>query len=240
MKYGMLIALVGVVTISGYFILESNQESRNSDFDREVRKPRDFSEQKNTLSKGDNRKITNEEAGQLIVMEEAGIGKSVDEGEVMPPTFVDRQEDEHSHDNGHDSGIKYLLTINNDINGEYTPTNPDFSRHGTPISINEESIRSLRKNELLNFPLDKNRTLLVESVDKKNSGAVNVRFSVANEDNIYRGFITVGNKATFGRIITPEGGYELEVVDGKGWIVNTSYIDDKMPEDGIDYVAPRN
>ena len=126
----------------------------------------------------------------------------------------------------------------NEASHDQTPTNPDFSLHGRPITLNERQLRNLKEKQLVNLPLDTPRQLLVEGVEKRTSGSVKLKFSMPNHSQVYRAFITVGKRATFGRIVTPEGTFELEVVNGKGWIVDTRKIDDKMPEDGVDYLIP--
>jgi hypothetical protein len=118
------------------------------------------------------------------------------------------------------------------------PTNPDFSTYGMPIVINENNLRNLKKGQTVNFPTGVSWTMQTEKVERRGNGSVKISFSFPGHTNIYRGFITVGTKATYGRIITPEGGFELEVVGGNGWIVDTRKIDEKFPENGIDYQVP--
>ncbi len=130
-----------------------------------------------------------------------------------------------------------LFTIN-DNGHEQEPTNPDFRTYGKSIELNVFKLRNLKENQTVNIPLDVNRIMQVDKVERRKNGTVKLNLSFPGKSKIYRAFIIIGKKATFGRIITPEGGFELEVVNGKGWIVDTRNIDDKFPENGIDYVVP--
>jgi len=126
----------------------------------------------------------------------------------------------------------------NETDDTLTPTNPDFSAHGKPIILNENNLLNLKKGRTVNLPLDINRVMRVEKVERRKNGSTKLSLSFPGESNVYRGFITIGTKATYGRIVTPEGSFELEAVNGNGWIIDTRDIDDKMPENGIDYVVP--
>ena len=126
----------------------------------------------------------------------------------------------------------------NETDDTLTPTNPDFSTHGRPIILNENNLLNLQTGRTVNLPLDINRVMRVEKVERRKNGSTKLSLSFPGENNIYRGFITIGTKATYGRIVTPEGSFELEAVDGNGWIIDTRDIDDRMPENGIDYVVP--
>jgi len=117
------------------------------------------------------------------------------------------------------------------------PTNRDFSQYGTPIFLNENNLKNLEEQQKLSIPIGPPHTLIVEKTSKRNR-SVKIKFSLLGETSIYRGFINVGQKATFGRITTPEASYELEVVNGKGWIVDTREIDPKTPKIGEDYLIP--
>ena len=130
-----------------------------------------------------------------------------------------------------------LFSVVNEVH-EQAPSNLDFSTYGEPIILNQMQLRNLKVKQLINFPLNGGHSLLVENVVTRKSGSVKINFSLPNEKTIYRGFITVGNKSTFGRIITPAGSYELEVINGKGWGVDTRDISTPPPADGVDYLIP--
>ncbi|MBL1260427.1 MAG: hypothetical protein COB33_007850 [Thiotrichaceae bacterium] len=132
---------------------------------------------------------------------------------------------------------KEVFTLN-ETGNTLTPTNPDFSAHGKPVILNEIHLLNLKKGGIVNLPFDINRTMLVEKVERRKNGSTKLSLSFPGESDVYRGFITIGAKATYGRIVTPEGSFELEAVNGNGWIIDTRDIDDKMPENGIDYVVP--
>jgi len=126
----------------------------------------------------------------------------------------------------------------NETNNTQVPTNPDFSAYGKSITVNEHYLLNLKAGKIVNLPLEINRVMRVEKVERRKNGSTKLSLSFPDESNVYRGFITVGTKATYGRIVTPEGSFELEAVNGNGWVIDTRNIDDKMPVNGIDYVVP--
>jgi hypothetical protein len=146
---------------------------------------------------------------------------------------------EHSNKNIKDENIVYnKISLFSVERHEQAPSNIDFSTYGEPIAINSQEIINLKEKQVINFPLDGGIDLYVTKTEKRKSGSVKVNFLLTNEAKIYRGFITIGKRSTLGRMITPSGSYELEVVNGKGWIVDTRKIDKKIPKDGIDYIIP--
>lgn len=132
-----------------------------------------------------------------------------------------------------------LFTILDEAHDQ-PPTNLDFSTHGKAIVLNESFLKQLEVGQSVDVLLDTERSLMVEDVAIRKSGSVKINFSIPNETTIYRGFITVGKTATFGRIVTPDGAFELEVIDGKGWLVDTRDIDNRNSEGVEDFIIPNS
>jgi hypothetical protein len=186
----------------------------------------------------------------VVATEKAEIKKEVpredDLGRVAIPDYQVEEGgasdvyDDSVVDDYHDVDEKSELFTILDEAHDQPPTNLDFSTHGKAITLSESFLKQLEVGQSVDVLLDTERSLLVEDVSIRKSGSVKINFSIPNETSIYRGFITVGKTATFGRIVTPDGAYELEVVDGKGWLVDTRDIDNKNSEGVEDFLIPNS
>lgn len=121
---------------------------------------------------------------------------------------------------------------------ENKPLNAEFSQYGRYIVLDESVVRNLGVGQMVTIPLDVPRIMEVKKVERRKNGSSKVTFSLPGYSKIYRGFLSVGRNSTFGRIVTPEGGYELEIYNGHGWIVDTKFIDKKMPKYGSGVIIP--
>ncbi len=131
-----------------------------------------------------------------------------------------------------------LFSYQEDDSETIEPSNSDFADFGNPISLNMDALNEIEVGDTMSLPLGDYGDLRATMVEQRDNGTTRIKFLIEGQPEMFRASITVGDRVTYGRVITPEGGYEMELVDGKGWIVDTRDMDKRIPENGVDFVIP--
>ncbi len=101
------------------------------------------------------------------------------------------------------------------------------------IEINKNSISKVKVGDVIVLPFvdaAKYKAKISEKI-VHNDGSTSIVGDLVNTDKQYSIVLTEGKHSSFGSLRTPEGAYEIEVVNGKGYIYSVNEIDNKY----IDY-----
>lgn len=237
--YVSAIAVFSVLATYGYY--QSTQNSEKSSTTVTV-----------TIPAAETIKTSNIQNNQLIP--QPTITQTQQTQQTAEPTIVEQEAKESQQDAIDEREIaadtQFLASIDNDIAATKPPMlwealddNEDLSQvkisdeiqGAQKIKMNTELLKNVVPGDQIQLPvLDGSEyTIDIEKVndDKKN---VNIRGRVEAQGESYLATITQGEKRTFATISTPNGTYDLRLVNGKGWVYESdqlnAHIDTTKPD----------
>lgn len=107
------------------------------------------------------------------------------------------------------------------------------------IKMNLDVLNDIVPGEQIHLPIlsDNNYSIDVKEVfdDKKN---INIRGHIEAHGSSYLVTITQGKKTTFATISTPDGTYDLRLVNGKGWVYGADQLNKFLDTTKPDTLLP--
>jgi hypothetical protein len=101
------------------------------------------------------------------------------------------------------------------------------------VEVLKNSVSNLEVGDTISLPYMGSGEYEATITSKKThkNGSVSVSGNLKDSDNKYSVVLTEGKSMSFGTITTPNGSFEIETKDGKGYVYSTDAIDKKW----IDY-----
>ncbi len=101
------------------------------------------------------------------------------------------------------------------------------------IEIKKDSISKVKIGDTITLPFVDDAKYRAKISDKiiHKDGSTSITGNLINRDKKYSVVLTQGKNSSFGSLTTPEGTYEIEVLNGKGYVYSVNDIDKKR----IDY-----
>ncbi len=101
------------------------------------------------------------------------------------------------------------------------------------IEIKKDSISKVKIGDTITLPFVDDAKYRAKISDKiiHKDGSTSITGNLINSNKKYSVVLTQGKNSSFGSLTTPEGTYEIEVLNGKGYVYSVNDIDKKR----IDY-----
>ncbi len=177
------------------------------------------------------KKISDVDANDIVEPEE--IIKSVEKMQEEAARLQGQSEalDDATKEIKRDSQVVANIFQEIDISDVTSVQKSDIQPVGA-LSVEQGSISQIKVGDKIELPLlgNSNYEAKITKKIKNPTGSVTVSGNLV-EDDKYSVVITESKKGVYGSITTPDGDYEIEVQNGKGYIYSVSDIENKR----VDY-----
>lgn len=152
--------------------------------------------------------------------------------EINEEAFVEAYErlikaDHHARNNQHPTSQENALTVQ--LRETVSPPFPPKKgvKPMESVAFDPEQLAQLQIGDTIHLPIIEGteHTLNITQKTLHANGSVTLRASIANEEESYTSTLTQGKQLSYATIATPNGLFQLEAIEGEGYLYSMNAID---------------